>query len=261
MRYPKVSVVIPTKNSEQFLECCLLSINQCKHLYRGEVEVIVVDNFSTDDTLNIAKRYTDLVFQKGPERTAQANYGINKASGELIYLTGSDMTRDWLFIAEGAEKLRKYDAIRMSVRTDTLVTHYWGRVKAFERECYIGTTTESARFFRKPVWQKLGGFDETLIQMEEDFQARLDKAGYGSGWMESCEYHLHEERNPIETFKKFYYYGKFLRPYVKKHGSKKLFLRPELIKILSRPLLLPGFVAYKLVQYTAGALGSLKGRA
>jgi glycosyltransferase involved in cell wall biosynthesis len=62
-----VSIVIPTKNSANTLGRTLESINNqtCTNY-----EIIIVDNHSTDDTLTIAKRYTNKIFIMGPERTA-----------------------------------------------------------------------------------------------------------------------------------------------------------------------------------------------
>jgi glycosyltransferase involved in cell wall biosynthesis len=184
---PLVSVIIPTKNSDMFLVDCITTIYGCKQFYPN-VEIIVVDNFSTDKTLEIAKLYADKVFSQGPERTAQTNYGISQSSGDLIYVTGSDMIRDWDFIKEAVDKIEEgYDAIYMSVKTHPRVKHFWGKVKKLERECYIGSYIESARFFKKLVWEALNGFNEKMIGMEEDFQHRLDYARYSTGRIEARE--------------------------------------------------------------------------
>ena len=174
------------------------------------------------------------------------------------------MTRDYDFIKEGVAKIQEgYDAIYMSVKTDMGVNHFWGKVKALERESYIGTFIESARFFKKSVWQEIGGFDEELVQLEEDFQHRLDKAGYKTGRINSREYHLHEEDNLWKVFKKFYYYGKHCRHYLKTHknrGIKQLNpIRPNLKIFLKHPKLLVGMVIYKIIQYLGGGLGLLCG--
>jgi len=255
----KVSVIIPTKNSEEFIDRSVVSIlNQ----HYDDIETIIVDNFSTDSTINRTKRLVDKVLLKGPERTAQANYGIANSTGELIYLTGSDMTRDYEFISECVKKIEEgYDAVYMSVKTDKDVQHFWGRVKALERESYIGTPKESARFFKKSVWEALNGFNENLISMEEDFQHRLDYAGYYTGRVDSREYHLHEDDTLKKVFQKAYYYGKFMRKYLKKHkgeGVKKLTF-VNLNPFVNHPILLIGFIIYKTVQYTGGLIGYFKG--
>ena len=83
MKKPLLSVIVPTKNSERFLERCLKSIKS--QTYKN-LEIIVVDNNSNDKTKEIAEKYTKLVFNKGPERSAQRNFGVLKSKGEFVLL-------------------------------------------------------------------------------------------------------------------------------------------------------------------------------
>ena len=77
-----VSVIIPTKNSAELLTKCLDSV--ISQSYKN-LEIILVDNNSSDKTKEIATEYTNLVFNQGPERSAQVNFGVTKASGEFVY--------------------------------------------------------------------------------------------------------------------------------------------------------------------------------
>jgi len=254
---PLVSCVVPTFNSEEFITECLRSLQW--QTYKN-IEIIVIDNHSKDGTLFIAKQYTDKVYTFGPERMHQANYGVKKAKGEIIYLTGSDMIRDPEFIAQGVEKIKEgYDAIYNSVKTHDRVEHFWGKVKKLERESYIGTFIESARFFKKDVWEDLGRFNEEIISLEEDFQHRLDSEGYSTGRIDAREYHLHEDRTLKEVFTKAVYYGSYMKKYLKTHksrGYKQLNpIRPNLKIFLKHPILLAGFIIYKIVQYSGGFYG------
>ncbi len=99
----RVSVVIPTKNaaSEDF-EGCLRGITQQKGL--KELEIIVVDSGSSDDTVEIAKSYGAKIFSIPPEQFdhgATRNYGGDRASGELLVFTVHDAVpaSDELFYA------------------------------------------------------------------------------------------------------------------------------------------------------------------
>ena len=57
MNIPKVSVIIPVYNSEKYLRTCLTSIvNQTMK----EIEIICVDDGSTDNSLTILKEYEEL---------------------------------------------------------------------------------------------------------------------------------------------------------------------------------------------------------
>jgi len=260
----KVSIVVPTFNSAKFLDRVL--INLIEQTYKNK-EIIVVDNFSHDSTPKIAKHWADKFYQIGPERATQMNFGIDRAGGEIIYVTGSDMLRDLDYVEQGVKKLKEgYQAIYASVLTDWRVEHYWGKVKALERICYINSKYESARFFLKSVWYVRGGFDTNLVGIEEDFQHRLDRYGYKTGRINAREYHLHEEDSLKKIFKKYFYYGKFAKYYLKKHKKRgRRFLNPfrscffsNWKLFLKHPKLTIGFIIYKIFQYTAGILGMMR---
>ena len=64
MEQPLVSIIIPTKNSNKFLEKCLKSIRN--QVYKN-IEIIVVDNNSTDRTLETARKYACVIFTFFPD--------------------------------------------------------------------------------------------------------------------------------------------------------------------------------------------------
>ena len=261
---PLVSIIVPTYNSYEFLDRVLVNLGE--QLYPNK-EIIVVDNFSTDFTPRSAKLWADKFYQVGPERAAQMNYGIEKAKGEIIYLTGSDMLRDLEYVTQGVNAIKRgYHAIYASVLTDWRVKHFWGEVKALERRCYIGSKYESARFFLKRTWEEVGKFDTNLVGIEEDFQHRLDSGGYSTGRICAREYHLHEIDNLKEIYKKYRYYGSYVPYYLDKHKGRGFkFLNvfrscffTNIWEFVRHPGLAIGFVIYKFVQYGGGFCGMLK---
>lgn len=92
--YPKVSVVIPVYNGESLIENCI------KHLLAqnypdDQLEIIVVDNNSSDNTYKIAKKCSITVLlcrTKGP--SAARNMGIKAATGDLLLFTDTDCLAD-----------------------------------------------------------------------------------------------------------------------------------------------------------------------
>lgn len=81
----KLSVVTIAKNEENMIRGCFESIKNLAD------EIIVIDDFSTDKTLQIAKKYTKKIFKNKLEGFAtQKNLGINKAKGEWILVLDAD---------------------------------------------------------------------------------------------------------------------------------------------------------------------------
>jgi glycosyltransferase involved in cell wall biosynthesis len=98
MELPKISVVMPTLNSEKTLSLALESI-QMQDYPSEKVEIIIADGGSRDRTLEIAKKYTDRVFHN-PLKTGEAGkaVGVKQATGEIIALIDSDNIlpeKDW----------------------------------------------------------------------------------------------------------------------------------------------------------------------
>lgn len=85
MKKMDISVVIITYNEEKRLEAALKSVADIAS------EIVVVDRFSDDDTVKVAKKYTDLVFQrKWTNFSDQKNFGNSKTSFPWILSLDAD---------------------------------------------------------------------------------------------------------------------------------------------------------------------------
>jgi glycosyltransferase involved in cell wall biosynthesis/uncharacterized coiled-coil protein SlyX len=87
----KVSVVIPTKNAGNDFEYVLDKLINQEGL--KEIEIVAVDSGSTDDTIEIAKKYGVEIYQIKPEDFGHGktrNLGAEKATGEFLLLTTQD---------------------------------------------------------------------------------------------------------------------------------------------------------------------------
>jgi len=265
MKEPLVSVVIPALNSAAFIKVCLESLK--KQTYK-HIEVIVVDRDSKDATSQIARKYTDKVYNHGPERSAQINFGVKKAKGKYIYRVDSDFVVEPNVIKECVEKCEKDGLDGIAVHnTSAEGLGFWADVRKFERNTYQDDDLIVAvRFFTKKSWEKIGGFDETLYGPEDyDFHNRFVAANFKWGRIKAIERHLGEPKSIKDIWGKHYFYGKQMVFYVRKHpqiASKQLMpIRASFLRhpspFLKRPDMLAGLIIMTVIKFGAGGLGYL----
>jgi glycosyltransferase involved in cell wall biosynthesis len=262
---PLVSIIVPTFNSERFLEECLRSVREQSYPC---VEVVVVDNYSRDRTREIAEKYADLVLLKGSERSAQVNFGVKHACGEYVYRVDSDFVVERTVVEEAIKKcgVDGFDAVCVHNTSDASVS-FWARVRKLERDCYAGDELNvAARFFRKEVFEKIGGFNERLVAAEDyDLHNRLLRHGFKIGYVKAKEIHIGEPRSLSAIAKKHYYYGKTVKNFLAANygrGSLQISpLRPTFIRnwknFAKHPVLTMGFFVYQITRYFSAGLGFL----
>ncbi|MBI2647443.1 glycosyltransferase [Candidatus Woesearchaeota archaeon] len=261
---PLVSVIVPTKNSSRFLARCLNSVKS--QTYKN-IELIIVDNSSTDDTKEIAKRYTKLIFNKGPERSAQFNFGAKKAKGKYLYRIDSDFVLDLNVIEEAVKKCKEgFDGVLIHNTSDPSIS-FWSKIRKIERDCYRDDDLNVAvRFFPRAVFKALGGFNENFIAGEDyDFHNRFLKKGFKIGRIEPQETHIGEPKSLGEIAKKHYYYGKSIGDFIKENPSKAFKqlspIRRSYIKhwkkFFPHPMLTLGFFVYQVTRYVSAGIGHL----
>lgn len=263
MTQPLVSVIVPAFNSAAFIEKTLKSLKAQTY---QKMEVIVVDRHSTDKTKAIARKYADKVFDAGPERSAQINYGARKAKGKYLYRVDSDFVLEKEVIAQCVAKCEKEKLDGIAVHnTSEEGLGFWAEVRKFERNTYIDDNLIVAvRFFTKKAWEKISGFDEGLYGPEDyDFHNRFVAAGFKWGRIKAIERHLGEPKSIKDIWDKHFFYGQHMVAYLRKHPKLAIqqfnpirgsYLR-HLQLLLTHPKLFAGLVVMTLVKFTAGGLG------
>lgn len=171
-----VSIVITTKNEEKNIENSLKSIKEQSY---KNIEIIVVDNSSIDKTKEIAVKYTDKVYNKGPERSAQRNYGmIEKANGKFVMFVDADMILSPILIENCVKFINSTNAIALHIKEIVLGKNYFSQVRRFERSFYDGTVVDGARFFIKDKFSEVKGFDESMSGPEDwDIDKKIKRVG------------------------------------------------------------------------------------
>lgn len=273
-----VSVIIPARNEESHIRACIRSVH--KQTY-AHVETVVVDNASTDATKAIAKKLGARVYDKGPERSAQRNFGVSKATGTYFVFIDADMELTPKVIEECVEAMQKsqkgtapYQA--MVIPEKSKGKNFLAQCKALERTYYEGVEwIEAARFYKRSAFIRLGGYDETLTGPEDfDLPQKL-KASYGHAAIGRISaYIIHNEDNISlwALLKKKYYYGKRMYAYSRKTENRfislrqaNLFSRLSLFfsdsdRLFKQPAIGVGMLVMKIMETTALFLGYIRGR-
>jgi glycosyltransferase involved in cell wall biosynthesis len=260
-----VSLIVTTKNSGRTLAAFLESARRQDY---EPLEIIVVDNRSTDGTADIAQRFADIVIDAGPERSAQRNAGIKAARGEYVMILDADMVlqRDVVSAAVGAASA---GAQAVAIPERSFGDGFWSACKAFERSFYEDDTlVAAARFFRRDRVLALGGYDETLTG-PEDWDMSMRAAG-PSEIVFATTLILHDEgtQSLRNLYLKKYYYGRSMPAFVRKHGAEALKrispLRGSLLRgfgrMLRHPVLAAGLTTMKSAELLGGAFGMLSAR-
>lgn len=214
----RVSIVITTKNEEKNIGNCLKSIRGQSYPQEN-IEIIVVDNDSTDRTKEIARNYTDRVFDKGPERSAQRNFGIERAEGEWVMYLDADMILHRDVIRDCVVMARKPGMVGLYVSEIVMGDRFFSKVRRFERSFYDATVVDCARFMRKSTFMEVEGFDGSLTGPEDwDLDRKLRDAGE-MGLVKTPIYHNEAEFELKKYLAKKGYYAKSFDGYIAKWGK------------------------------------------
>lgn len=158
----KLSVIIPCYNMQAYLPTCLDSVLK-QELNLDEMEVIVVNDESTDATLNIAKRYESeyqniKVIDKRNEGVGAArNSGLDMARGKYIYFLDPDDYLAENTIRRILQLIEKYDLEILTFDSRHVKNSHLDKSKSDvdkERELKIldGITYIAERKFQNEIW-------------------------------------------------------------------------------------------------------------
>jgi glycosyltransferase involved in cell wall biosynthesis len=257
-----VSVIVTTRNSGKTLQACLSSVRQQTV---ADIELIVVDNYSSDNTEEVGKRYADRFLQAGPERSRQRNLGANLASGDYLMFLDSDMVLQPTIVEECL--IQAQNGVGAVVIPETSIgSGYWATCKALERSCYQGDDTiESPRFMDTGIFYELQGFDEDLTAGEDwDISARIRGLGVSIARVKTPLWHDEGRLRLTETMRAKFYYGRTIRRYMRKHPDlargQLILFRPAFFRHMNRlarrPWITAGMILMKSSEMVAGDLAS-----
>lgn len=268
-----VTVIIPAYNEQAVIGKNLLAL---KNQSYKDIEIIVVDDASMDDTFRISKRYTSRVYRrKHQDRSAQRNFGAFKAKGDYLLFLDADMelSKDVINECVGLSQSNpKIGAI--AIPEISIANYYWEKVKAFERSFYNESGdkfTDAPRFFTKKSFNDARGFDEKITGPEDwDLPDRVRRLGFEVGRVSAVIYHFERVPNPFSVAKKKFKYGLKSYRYFEKNKISPVspktiyFLRPVFYKnwkkIILHPVLSFSMLFMLTLEQFAGGLGYIIGK-
>ncbi len=180
-RVALISVIIPALNEERYLPDTLTllaaAIGECPH----PVELIVVDNDSADTTSAVAERFGATIVRETVHNVARVrNAGASIARGDIFVFLDADTGVPGNFLARIAQALADPNVWG---GTADIVHSPRSAVIRLYLACWrllgklLGMAQGAAQFCRRPIFERLGGYDESLFMGEDvEFYWRLKNA-------------------------------------------------------------------------------------
>jgi len=263
MEGPLVSINIPTLNSERTIVKCLQSIAQQSY---KNIEIIVVDSYSRDKTVTIAKRYgAKVVYERKLPR--QRMRGIMESKGDYILLLDSDQELEPRTIEKCIKESKEhgYDALILKEKSIYNEKSWISKLLAYNMEIvqedsdiYLGTALP--RFFVATILKKINPIPDDIGYLDHAFiYYEVLKLGVKVGCADSIVYH-HEIDSIAQFIKKFYkYYGLCLIPAMKYNIKltigRSLPKRIYFLRVIRKPRIFLGLMFLYMLKALAASTG------
>jgi GT2 family glycosyltransferase len=182
---PSVSFVVPVRNDAARLETCLRSISRNSHA-PGQIEIIVVDNGSTDGSAEAAARLGARVVTATSGRVAELrNLGASHATGDVLAFIDADneIVAGWVYAALTCLQIpgvgaagALYHAPPDGSWVQRAYGHLRGRHRGHQDVDWLGSGNLAVR---REAFESIDGFDIALETCEDvDFCHRLQAGGH-----------------------------------------------------------------------------------
>lgn len=198
-----VSVIIPTYNSAKTLSICLESImNQVYPLK----EVLVVDNYSEDETRRVAKGFGAKVILHRGNQSAARNVGLTHSRGAYVLFLDSDQQLDANVVLGCVLTCLTCGMEAVKIREYFIGFTFWGRCSALWKNNMVaawGGRGGIPRFYCRDVLLQSAAFNEGLRFWEDlELYQRIKLQGVREAWCTNrvIHYELDSLRSVIRKY-------------------------------------------------------------
>jgi glycosyltransferase involved in cell wall biosynthesis len=202
-----VSVVVPTYNSAESLPLCLKAVRRQKYLYK---EVLVVDNYSKDETRRIAENFgANVILHRGTQAAAR-NVGLSHSKGSYVLFLDSDQQLDGGVVENCVLTCSTCGVEAVKIPEVFVGLNFWGKCSALWKNSMAnawGPKGGIPRFYKRGTLLQLLVFNDKLRWWEDlELYQRLKSVGLKEGW---CRSHVvHYENDSLQNvIRKYLSYG------------------------------------------------------
>jgi GT2 family glycosyltransferase len=266
MQEPLISIIILNWNGEKFIKECIDSVLNTEY---SRIEIIIVDNGSTDTSLKIINSYSDslklIAHSQNTGFAAGMNSGIKAAQGEYVVTLNNDLTVDKNWLQRPVEILHANPEVgiiscrQMVYGKADIIDIVFSKPSSYllpvpvgsdqkysehpeyhtERE--VSGASGASVIYRKSLLEQVGGFDERFFAYHEesDLQARARRSGWKCVYVPSAVVYHMGSRSFGKLSRTFHYYHERNRWWyiVKNYPLWKIVLHSPLLCIMELRLI------------------------
>jgi len=188
--YPKISIITPTLNQSEFIEDCIESVLSQEY---PNLEYIILDGGSTDDTLHIVAKYEEkltFISQKDNGQVDAINKGLKMCTGDIVrYLNSDDIYLPGALKRIGAHfsqypssmavtgKCKRIDEAGNEINKGvSLYKNTWLHFLGFNSLLIQNYISQPATFWKRELLTNIGYFDPQYhYAMDYDYWLRILK--------------------------------------------------------------------------------------
>ena len=208
-----VSVIVPTYNSSKFLSTCLRALKQQRYPF---LEILVIDNYSTDGTRSIAEAFgARVILHKGTQAAAR-NQGILHSKCDFVLFLDSDQQLQDEVVKDCFQLCISQGADAVKIPEVFVGMNFWGRCSALWKNSLVtawGSGGGIPRFYKKEILVSHSAFNDKLRWWEDmELFGRLSNMGLKVAWCNGRVFHF-EAVSPHYMILKYLSYGRSINKF------------------------------------------------